>query len=99
MPVSVCLCTYNGGRYLKDMLTSLAAQTLLPAELSVGDDGSSDDTLKFFGASLPKRLFRLRFSRTSAVSGPLSTSNASSRERRATSRSHATRTTSGTRRR
>jgi glycosyltransferase involved in cell wall biosynthesis len=43
---SVCLCTYNGGRYLRDLLHSLAAQTLLPAELLVGDDGSSDDTLK-----------------------------------------------------
>ncbi len=46
MIASVCLCTYNGGRYLKELLDSLAAQTLLPSELLVGDDGSSDDTLE-----------------------------------------------------
>ncbi len=45
MIASVCLCTYNGGRYLEELLHSLAKQTLLPAELLVGDDGSSDDTL------------------------------------------------------
>jgi glycosyltransferase involved in cell wall biosynthesis len=53
---SVCLCTYNGGRYLEDLLDSLAAQTLLPAELLVGDDGSSDDTLEIvrdFAAHAP----------------------------------------------
>ena len=43
---TVCLCTYNGGRYLKELLDSLAKQTLLPSELLVGDDGSSDDTLE-----------------------------------------------------
>src|ERR1039458_4587147 len=56
MTASVCLCTYNGGRYLKDQLCSLAAQTFLPAELLVGDDGSSDDTLDIlrdFVASAP----------------------------------------------
>ena len=53
---SVCLCTYNGGRYLKELLASLAAQTLLPSELLVGDDGSSDDTLEIlhgFAAGAP----------------------------------------------
>jgi glycosyltransferase involved in cell wall biosynthesis len=53
---SVCLCTYNGGRYLEELLDSLAAQTLLPVELLVGDDGSSDDTLEIlrgFAADAP----------------------------------------------
>jgi glycosyltransferase involved in cell wall biosynthesis len=45
MIASACLCTYNGGRYLEELLHSLAKQTLLPSELLVGDDGSSDDTL------------------------------------------------------
>jgi glycosyltransferase involved in cell wall biosynthesis len=53
---SVCLCTYNGERYLKELLNSLVAQTLLPSELLVGDDGSSDDTLEIlhgFAADAP----------------------------------------------
>jgi len=56
MTASVCLCTYNGGRYLKDLLSSLAAQTFLPTELIVGDDGSSDDTseiLRDFAVGAP----------------------------------------------
>jgi glycosyltransferase involved in cell wall biosynthesis len=43
---SICLCTYNGERYLRPLLDSLAAQTLLPMELLVGDDGSTDNTLQ-----------------------------------------------------
>jgi glycosyltransferase involved in cell wall biosynthesis len=43
--VSVVLATYNGGPFLAEQLASLAAQTRLPAELIISDDGSSDDTL------------------------------------------------------
>lgn len=43
--ISVCLCTYNGERYLEELLASLASQTVAPIELLVGDDGSSDRTL------------------------------------------------------
>jgi glycosyltransferase involved in cell wall biosynthesis len=43
--ISVALCTYNGSKYLREQLDSLATQTLLPAELQVGDDRSTDDTL------------------------------------------------------
>lgn len=43
--VSVALATYNGAKYIDAQLNSLASQTLLPAELVVSDDGSSDDTL------------------------------------------------------
>jgi glycosyltransferase involved in cell wall biosynthesis len=39
------MATYNGARFLPEQLASIAAQTLLPAELVVTDDGSSDDTL------------------------------------------------------
>lgn len=41
---SVAMATYNGARFLRAQLDSLAAQTLLPAELVVSDDASSDDT-------------------------------------------------------
>ncbi|MGA8248545.1 MAG: glycosyltransferase [Nocardioides sp.] len=44
--LSVAMATYNGERFLPEMLDSLAAQTLLPDELVVRDDGSSDATLR-----------------------------------------------------
>ena len=43
--VSIALCTYNGERFLRQQLASIAAQTILPNELVVSDDGSSDATL------------------------------------------------------
>lgn len=42
---SVALCTYNGSKFLSEQLDSLRSQTLAPAEVHVGDDGSTDDTL------------------------------------------------------
>jgi glycosyltransferase involved in cell wall biosynthesis len=44
--VSVVMATYNGDRYLRDQLTSIRDQGLLPAELLIGDDGSTDTTLE-----------------------------------------------------
>lgn len=38
------MATFNGGRFLQEQLSSLLAQDYLPAELCVGDDGSSDGT-------------------------------------------------------
>ncbi|MEL6688932.1 MAG: glycosyltransferase [Pseudomonadota bacterium] len=43
--ISVALGTYNGARHIQAQLESLAAQTHLPLEVVVGDDGSSDGTL------------------------------------------------------
>jgi glycosyltransferase involved in cell wall biosynthesis len=40
------MATYNGARYIREQLDSLAAQTLLPCELVVTDDGSTDATLE-----------------------------------------------------
>jgi glycosyltransferase involved in cell wall biosynthesis len=39
---SVALCSYNGATYLGEQLASIAAQTRLPQEVVVCDDGSSD---------------------------------------------------------
>lgn len=38
------MCTYNGGRFLREQLQSIAAQERPPDELVVCDDGSSDET-------------------------------------------------------
>jgi len=44
--VSVVLCTYNGGRYLKDQIDSLIAQYYPLHEILIQDDGSTDDTVQ-----------------------------------------------------
>ncbi|WP_026952123.1 glycosyltransferase family 2 protein [Algoriphagus mannitolivorans] len=43
---SVALCTYNGERYLAELLDSLLNQTHVPEELVVVDDCSTDRTVK-----------------------------------------------------
>lgn len=42
---SVAMCTYNGEKYLREQLDSIAAQSILPTELVVCDDGSRDQTV------------------------------------------------------
>jgi hypothetical protein len=39
------MATYNGGRYIREQLSSIATQTHRIDELVVSDDGSTDDTL------------------------------------------------------
>ena len=41
----MALCTCNGERYLAQQLHSIGAQTLLPAEVVLSDDASTDQTL------------------------------------------------------
>jgi glycosyltransferase involved in cell wall biosynthesis len=43
--ISVAMCTYNGAKYLREQLESIAAQTRLPTELVICDDRSTDSTL------------------------------------------------------
>lgn len=42
--VSVAVATFNGEHHLKEQLESIRAQTLVPHEVIVGDDGSTDAT-------------------------------------------------------
>jgi len=58
--VSIALCTYNGERFLQEQLDSLAAQTRLPDEVVVGDDGSSDRTLEILERWAEKVPFPVR---------------------------------------
>jgi hypothetical protein len=44
--VSVAMATFNGQSYLHEQLESIAHQTLLPVELVITDDGSTDATLQ-----------------------------------------------------
>src|SRR5262252_7702341 len=43
--VSVAMATYNGQRFIREQLDSLAAQQHLPSELVITDDASTDLTL------------------------------------------------------
>jgi glycosyltransferase involved in cell wall biosynthesis len=45
LKISVAMCTYNGALFIQEQLESIAAQTRLPDEVIVCDDGSSDGTL------------------------------------------------------
>lgn len=46
MTIAVLLGTYNGGRYLKELLESLLFQTINDFQLYIRDDGSTDDTIQ-----------------------------------------------------
>jgi len=61
--VSVAMCTYQGEAYLDEQLASIAAQTRLPDDLVIVDDGSTDRTLEIARsfaerAGFPVRIFR-----------------------------------------
>ena len=56
------MCTYNGESHIEAQLQSIAAQTVLPDELVICDDGSDDATIAIIAAfqesgSVPIRLF------------------------------------------
>ncbi len=42
--ISIALCTYNGAKFLREQLQSIANQKLLPNEIIITDDCSTDDT-------------------------------------------------------
>lgn len=44
--VSVVMCTYNGEKYLREQLDSLAGQSYPVMELIIQDDGSNDETIE-----------------------------------------------------
>lgn len=57
--VSVAMATYNGERFLPEMLESLAAQTRPPDELVVRDDASEDGTVAILHAFARRVPFRV----------------------------------------
>lgn len=46
MKISIAMATYNGAKYIQEQLDSFLAQTRLPDELVVCDDGSNDATIE-----------------------------------------------------
>jgi glycosyltransferase involved in cell wall biosynthesis len=62
-PVSVAMATYNGASYIWDQLRSLANQEMLPAELVVCDDLSTDGTIELLEAFARDAPFPVRIHR------------------------------------
>lgn len=53
--VSVCMATYNGGKYIREQVDSILNQEFkenpnVELELVVSDDGSTDDTIQILEA-------------------------------------------------
>ena len=63
MKISIAMATYNGERFIREQLNSLAAQTRLPDELVVVDDGSVDRTLEILEQFKRKAAFAVRIFR------------------------------------
>jgi glycosyltransferase involved in cell wall biosynthesis len=61
--VSVAMCTFNGERFLREQLDSIAAQTLLPNELVICDDRSNDQTAAIVADFAQSAPFRVHFHR------------------------------------
>jgi glycosyltransferase involved in cell wall biosynthesis len=59
--ISVAMCTYNGEKYLREQLDSIASQTRLPAELVISDDRSTDSTRDIIQDFSTSAAFPVRF--------------------------------------
>lgn len=68
---SVALCTYNGEKYLEELLVSILSQTLPPDEIIIVDDCSLDGTvllLKSFAEKFPQIKLNLQSSNLGPIS-------------------------------
>ena len=61
--ISIAMATYNGAKFIREQLDSLAAQTVLPCELVVTDDGSTDKTLDIIADFLVRAPFPVHIHR------------------------------------
>ena len=61
MRISVCMATYNGGKYLRDQVDSILNQDIsafpdVDLEIVVSDDGSTDDTITILESYKDERI-------------------------------------------
>jgi len=59
MRISIALCTYNGEKYIREQLISLLNQTILPDEIIVCDDNSTDDTVSIINTFSNENQFNI----------------------------------------
>ena len=69
--ISVVLCTYNGERYLPELLDSVQQQSMAPSELIWCDDQSTDATPQIAEEFIKSAPFPVRFSVNSENLGPM----------------------------
>lgn len=60
MRISIAMATFNGAKYLQEQLDSFLQQTLMPHELVVCDDGSTDTTVEILKAFSQHAPFEVR---------------------------------------
>lgn len=70
MTVSVVIATFNGAAFLREQLDSVLNQTLLPDEIIVSDDNSTDNTWTIIEEYLQKYPNLFRVYRNSERKGP-----------------------------
>lgn len=54
--ISVCLASYNGGKYLREQVESILGQLKPSDELIISDDGSQDETLSIINSFKDSRI-------------------------------------------
>lgn|ERR1035437_2395765 len=54
MKISLALCTYNGEKYIEKQLNSILEQTVIPNEIIISDDRSTDNTISIIKRILKK---------------------------------------------
>lgn len=54
--ITVCMATYNGGKYIKEQLDSILRQLSSEDEVVISDDGSTDDTLDIIASYNDNRI-------------------------------------------
>lgn len=54
--ISVCMATYNGGKYLKEQIDTILSQLGENDELIISDDGSKDDTCSIISSYKESRI-------------------------------------------
>lgn len=59
--VSVVIATFNGEKYIQEQLDSILTQTVLPDEIVVSDDGSSDRTIEIVNAISSKSSSQIKW--------------------------------------
>jgi GT2 family glycosyltransferase len=69
LSASLCLCTYNGERYLGELLESLVEQSRRPDEVVVCDDASTDSTPALLARFATEAPFPVRVRRNTETLG------------------------------
>jgi glycosyltransferase involved in cell wall biosynthesis len=64
------MCTFNGERFLRPQLESVRSQTLLPDEMVISDDSSSDGTLAVLQSFVAHAPFPITLIQNAARLGP-----------------------------